>query len=320
MTNMPTILIAGATGNTGRSTVETLSAALQNPTNTTLPQPHRILALTRSLSSPAAQHLASLPGVTVIEKSWTEITSSWLVAEKVTRAFIAPHTEPSHFAAESAFHVAALHAGVEYVVRISTTAPNVRPDCEAYYARQHWAVEALLAAPAFSALAWTSLQPNSFDTFWLHPAAAFIKHFRATGKQDTPLRLPASKDAPVGIISADDVGRVAGHLLALKDVAAHNGGKYVLNGPEDITGEEIVGLVEGYIGTKVEEVVWKDMSMVEHMAAQSPAEVRGLILSIRHAPEPVWEGKCTAATTSRAVLDLAPPRGTPAEALRAMVG
>ena len=65
----PTILIVGATGNTGRSVVETLPQLLQN----TKLSSHRILALTRSRDSAAAKKLAEISGVEVTEKNWTEI-------------------------------------------------------------------------------------------------------------------------------------------------------------------------------------------------------------------------------------------------------
>lgn len=310
----PTILIVGATGNTGRSVVENLATLL--PKHTTF-SGHRILALTRSLHSPAAQALAKLPGVDVTELSWPEITASWLREHEVVRAFIAPHNQPNAFAEESTFHVAALRAGVQYVVRISTTAANVRPDCDAYYARTHWAIEAMLESPEFEALRWTSLQPNVFTPFWLAPAAELIKGYRKTGKQDV-LRLPASSDAPVGVIDNYEVGVVAAHLLCVEDTAVHNKGKYVLNGPEDITGRQIVELVEQEIGTKVENVSYKDMSFVDHMAA-STQESKNVISSIKYAPVTAWEGKCTTSTTSREVRELAAPKRTPAEVLKDML-
>ncbi|KAG7149141.1 hypothetical protein HYQ46_001954 [Verticillium longisporum] len=221
-------LVVGATGNTGKAVAATLSELVKaSPTFSN----HKILAITRSASGAAAQTLAALPGVEVIEYSWVDITSDWLRQHNVVRAFIAPHNEPSQFAEESTFHLAALKGGVDYVVRISTTAANVHPDCDAYYPRSHWAIEALLSSPEFKRLRWT------------------------------PLKLTAAEDVPVGIIHADDVGEFAAHLLVEEDVAPHNGAKYVLNGPEDITGRQIVALVEQEIGTKVEEVHYKDMSL-----------------------------------------------------------
>lgn len=311
----PTILVAGATGNTGRSAVETLSKLLT--TRETLFPGHRILAITRSLNGTAAQQLARLPGVEVIEQNWVEITADWLRQNNVVRAFIASHNQPNQFAEESTFHLAALHAGVEYVVRISTTAANVRPDCPAYYPRTHWAIEALLSSSEFQHLHWTSLQPNVFSTFYLAPVAEMVRDYRKTGKQG-PLRLMASKDAPVGIIDADDVGALAAYLLVEQDTAMHNKAKYVLNGPEDITGRELVEMAEHLIGTQVEDVRYKDMSFTEQMAAASQ-ESRNVILSIQHAPETAWNGQCTAATTSEEVIKLCAPKRTPAEVFKRLL-
>ncbi|RKK16997.1 hypothetical protein BFJ66_g12768 [Fusarium oxysporum f. sp. cepae] len=311
----PAFLVAGATGNTGRGVVTTLSELLKDHKTFS---GYKILALTRSASGAAAQKLARLPNVEVIEQNWVEITADWLRERHVVRAFIASHNEPNHFAEESTFHLAALYAGVEYVVRISTTAANVRPDCPAYYPRTHWAIETLLSSPEFDRLKWTSLQPNVFTQFWLGPAAGLIKTFRETGKQET-LRLMASEDAPVGIIDSNEVGVFAAHLLASEDVTPHSKAKYVMNGPEDITGRQIVGLVEEYIGTKVEDVVFKDMSMIEQFAAHTQ-QSKNVILSIKHAPETAWEGKCGVATTSKEVLQIAAPKNTPAEILKTLVG
>lgn len=314
----PTILIAGATGNTGRSLTKLLPELLK--ASNTL-SGHRIIALTRSLTSPAAQELAKLPGVEVIEQNWVEINADWLRQHQVVRAFIASHNEPNQFAEESTFYSAALNAGVEYVVRISTTAANVRPDFKAYYPRTHWAIENLLSQPEFAALKWTSLQPNVFSSFWLAPAVSHVKEFRKTGSQSA-LRLMAAKDAPVGIIDGAEVGVFAAHLLAQSDPTVHNKAKYVLNGPEDISGKQVVELVEQYIGTKVDEVIYQDTSMIDMMyemkyAAQGQS--KNVILSIKHAMETGWEGKCSASTTSEEVLQLAAPKRTPAEMFKELL-
>ncbi|KAM0324783.1 hypothetical protein ACHAQA_007747 [Verticillium albo-atrum] len=309
-----TFLIVGATGNTGRGVVATLSKLLQTSSSFAN---HKIIALTRSASGAAAQQLATLPGVEVEEYNWVDITADWLRERHVVRAFIASHNQPNQFAEESTFHLAALRGGVEYVVRISTTAANVRPDCAAYYPRTHWAIEALLSSPEFQGLRWTSLQPNVFTSFYFQPAADLVKEFRKTGKQG-PLRLMASEDAPVGVIDANDVGVFAAHLLAEGDITPHDKAKYVLNGPEDITGREVVELVEKEIGTKVEDVRYKDLSFLEHVADQSQ-ESRSIILSIYHAVETAWDGKCTASTTSREVFELAAPKVTPAAFFKTML-
>src|SRR3990167_10499159 len=203
----PSILIIGATGNTGRGVTETLSTLLESSKALF---GYQIIALTRSLNGAAAQQFAKLSQVKIIEKNWPEIDSDWLREHDVARVFIASHNQPNQFAEESTFLLAALDAGVKYVVRISTTAANVRPNCRAYYARAHWAIESMLSQPEFKNLQWTSLQPNIFTSNYLHPAVEHIKQYRKTGKQDT-LKLMASPDTPVGIVDPFEVGIVAAH-------------------------------------------------------------------------------------------------------------
>lgn len=311
-----TILVAGATGNTGRAVVETLPKLLKASESLSN---YRVLALTRSLKTSAAQKLAEIPGVEVVEQNWVEIDAEWLREHKVSRAFIASHNEPVQFAEESGFHVAALQAGVDYVVRISTTAANVRADYPAYYPRNHWAIEALLSSPEFSQLQWTSLRSNIFQPFLLNSAVEFVKEFRKAGKQPEALKLLASEDAPVGVIDPEEVGVFAAHLLAKDDFTAHNKAKYVLNGPEDITGRQIVSLVEKTIGEPVNKVVYKDVSFVDALYNSNPQQSKNLIMSVKHAPVTAWEGKCTTSTTSKQVLEIAPPKRTPTEAFQTLL-
>ncbi|KAI0914191.1 hypothetical protein F4823DRAFT_573562 [Ustulina deusta] len=311
----PTILVAGATGNTGQSVVETLSGFLG--TDNVL-SGHRVVALTRSANGSAAQKLAELPGVEVIEKNWVEVTADWLRENEVVRAFVASVPHVGQFTDESTFLIAALRAGVKYVVRISTNAPIVRPDAVPFYARSHWALEALLSTPEFEPLQWTSLQPNAFSPLFLWTSAEFIKQYRKTGKQST-LRIVGSADAPVGIIDPYEIGIFAAHLLAQQDPTPHNKAKYVVNGPEDVSGRQIVKLVEQHIGTQVENVIFEDVTWADTFADNSP-DPRHILLSIRASPEPLWQGLCSASTTSKQVLELAAPKSTPAEVLNRLLG
>ncbi|KAK2767160.1 NmrA-like family protein [Colletotrichum kahawae] len=312
---VPTFLFAGATGNTGPSAVETLSKLLQD---TKRFAGHRILVLTRSSKGTVIHQLAKLPNVEITEMKWVDVSPQWLREQNVVRAFIAPHLEPSQFIEESAFYLALMLAGVEYVVRVSTVGPNIQPDSLSYYPRAHWAIEAMLTTPEFSALKWTSLQPNAFIPLILYPAVSLVQNFRKTGVQDT-LKLMFAKDAPVGIIDPRDIGEAAAHLLVSEDLAKHNGAKYVLNGPDNITGAQVVKMVEEQIGEPVKHVIFKDMSFVEQMAAQSQAP-RSIIMSIEHSQETAWAGLCSAATTSKEILEIAPPRRRPTDFFLAAVG
>ncbi|KAL2836310.1 hypothetical protein BJY01DRAFT_252041 [Aspergillus pseudoustus] len=298
----PTVLIVGATGNTGRSVTETLPSLLQRSNALSK---HRVIGLTRSLESPTEKQLAKLPGVEMMEKNWVEITADWLREHQVVRAFIASHNNPNQFAEESTFHLASLEA-------------------QAYYARTHWAIESLLGSPEFQSMLWTSLQPNVFSQFYLSSAAEFIQNYRQSGVRG-PLRLHASKNAPVGIIDPTEVGIFAAYLLASDDPAAHNKAKYVLNGPEDIAGAQIVELVEQHTGLKLkdEDITYKDLvtfadSYCDYQWAQT-GEAGNVITYIKYALETGWDGKCTASTTSKEVLELAAPKRTPAEVLRALL-
>jgi uncharacterized protein YbjT (DUF2867 family) len=148
----------------------------------------------------------------------------------------------------------------------------------------------------------------------LGPAVALVKEFRKTGKQDT-LRLMLAEDARVGVIDPYDVGVFAGHLLSLEDTTPHNKARYSLNGPEDLTGRQVVAMTEEAIGTKVEDVRFKDTTFLEQWAAAQPS-ISHLILSVKHAPVTGWNGECTASTTSKEVLEIAAPSRTPSQVFK----
>ncbi|THY20787.1 NAD(P)-binding protein [Aureobasidium pullulans] len=312
----PTVLVVGSTGNTGKSVVHSLPRLLQN--SKTL-SGHRILGLTRSLNSPTAQKLAALPNVDMAEKDWTKIDADWLREHQVVRVYIAPHNQPSQFAEESAFYNALLQAEVEYVVKVSTNVKYVGPTNPVYYGRSHWAIENLLSQPEFKNLKWTALQPNFFTATYLASAAGWIKEYRKTGKQEV-FKTNVAEDAVVAMIDPYDIGEVGAHLLALDDVAPHNQARYVLSGPEDINGNDIVQLIEKFVGVKVEKAEFKDVSWIDDLA-KSGAYSAKVLSSIRFGCIPLWEEACSLAgtPTSKEIVELAAPKRTPAQALEAML-
>lgn len=312
---VPAILVTGATGNTGKKVAEILPELIkQSPSLSN----HRIICLTRSASSDAAKKLAQNSGVETIEQNWVEIDDVWLKEHNVERVFVATHSLPQSFAEEGQLYVNCLNAGVKYVVRISTTHPNVRPDFKAYYPRTHWAIEQMLSQPEFKNLAWTSLHPQGFTHMVMASGVEFIKHFRKTGEQDIFSTMLAA-DVPYALVDSGEVGIIAGHLLAQEDVTPHNNKKYIVNGPEDFSGNTLVKLLEQHIGTEVEEdkVVFEDFSFVEKIA-KGPHS-KNVILSIKHAGDTREDVTCRAAATSKEVLELYAPRRTAAEILKEML-
>jgi uncharacterized protein YbjT (DUF2867 family) len=237
----------------------------------------------------------SCRGVKLVEQNWVEIDHNWLREHEVVRVFVASHNLPNHFAEEGQFLVSALQAGVKYIVRISTTAANVRPDSQGYHPRSHWAIETMLSEPEFQNLHWQSLQRNGFAPMVLKFSAEFIKDFKKTGKQGS-LSVIFDASTTIGLIDSYDVGVVAAHLLAQEDTAPHDRAKYVLNGPEDVTGEQIVKMVEQYIGESVKDVKFKDVLFTDQKADNSP-ESKNVIRSIKFALVTSWEGKAKAETT-----------------------
>jgi nucleoside-diphosphate-sugar epimerase len=311
----PAILLVGATGNTGQGVTQALPELLNK--NESFSE-YRIIALTRSKDSPAARKLSELPHVEVIEHVWSEITSEWLVQNEVVRIFIAPYNDPTAFAMESQFLSEALHAGVKYVVRVLTTAANVTAGTRAYYARTHWAIEQMLSQPEFEALHWTTLRPNVFFSFALGTAAEYIKTHGKTGSSGK-LSLTLDATVPMGVVDPVEVGVLAARLLLLDDTSAYTKARLVINGPEDISGEDVVALVESHTGHKVENVEYRDVSSIHQWADATPTGLKSVIRSVSHALETGWEGKCKASTTSAEVLKLAPPKVTAKQYLAQML-
>lgn len=268
------ILVVGATGNTGTGAVKWLSHLLSSssvaaPSSSPLSAsvtPPRVVALTRHADSEAAKNLAKLDHVEVVQKDWMEIDSEWLVQSHVFRVYIAPHNLPSQFVDESRFLIACRDAKVEYLVKLSTNGPFIAPDSPIYYGRSHWAVEQLLWEPEFSSMPSTILRANVFINSLVQPSISFIReNFQAGGAADRPsVRLLMSKDAPVALVDPKDVGAAAAALLALPDPSAHHGHTYNLSGPNDVSGEDVIRLIEAKLGEKLT-VDYKSMTLANEL-------------------------------------------------------
>ncbi|KAL1592968.1 hypothetical protein SLS59_009612 [Nothophoma quercina] len=302
----PAILIIGATGNTGKTVVSHLPELLELSNSN-----YRIVGLTRSLDNPVSQKLAKLPHVEMVEKDWTTIDAAWLKSQAVAKVYIAPHNLPHQFVEESGLYVALLHAGVKYVVKVSTIVEYVSPTS--------LAIENLLSQPEFKSLQWTSLQPNFFTTTFLATAVGWIQKYQDTGKQEV-LAILSTADGAVAMIDPEDVGKVGAHLLALEDPTLHIHARYILSGPEDVTGKDIVKLVEQYTNVKVDRAEFKATGLLTGLV-EAGVFPEKLLPSLLAGGEPPWQGKTSLARTptNKEIVELAPPKRTIADALKAML-
>jgi uncharacterized protein YbjT (DUF2867 family) len=308
---MPAFLIVGATGNTGGGVVKTLASLL--PQNDHF-SAYRIIALTRDANGSTAKELAKIDTVEIIEKDWTYIDAAWLQQHQVERLFIASHNGVTHFTDETLLLTRALEAGIKYLVRISTTRGNVSATTQVFYGRNHWAIENLLSQPEFDDMKWTSLQPNGFTSLPIYGAVNWIKTFKETGKKER-LDIIFDENAGVALVDPEEVGIIAAHLLAETDITPHAGQRYVIVGPSNISGKEIVKAVERHAGTTVDDVVYRDTGFVENLAG--PIYPDYLLSSLALAPRSGYEGGSSIeqSPTSPEVMKLYAPRKSAADAL-----
>ncbi len=298
--------MVGATGNTGSSTVKHLSQLISSlPSSSNVP--HRIIALTRNSNSTGAKQLAQLDHVEVRENDWCLIDSMWLTEAKVARVYLAPHNFPSQFVDESKFLVACKAAKIDYLVKLSTNIHYVTPDNPVYYGRVHWAIENLLEQNEFRQLNWTVLRANYFVGHLVLPSIEWLKK----NKTNDAMPMVLDEESPVAIINPKDVGEAAAKLLSLDDPSPHFGKKYNLSGPEDVTGKDIVSILEQITHRKIE-ADYKNLNLFK------------MLYKLGGYPESVWESlddgrrrnlwtglsRLENTPTSAEMLLLAPPHST----------
>lgn len=155
---------------------------------------------------------------------------------------------------------------------------------------------------------------------YLASAAEWVKQYRKTGDSTAPFKTNVAENAAVAMIDPEDVGSVGSHLLALDYTSPHDGAKYVLSGPKDLTGRQLVALVEKHAGVKIENVTFKDVSWIDELS-KSGGYPEKVLSSIRAGCIPLWQGDCSLAgtPTSAAVARLAPPRRTPEVAFQTLL-
>lgn len=122
---------------------------------------------------------------------------------------------------------------IAYIVRVSASDANLRISVP--WAKTHAHIDHYLRA---SGIAWTILKPT-----------AFMQNFLTMTKPISKGYLPqVGGNGLVGYIDAQDIGRVAYHVLTEDH---HKRATYYLNGPETLNMKEVAAQISAITGKKV---------------------------------------------------------------------
>jgi NAD(P)H dehydrogenase (quinone) len=217
-----TVLVTGATGDTGRATVNELLA-----------RGHKVRALAHGRDDRSKR--LQERGVEVVYGDLLDFGQVRAALSGVQRAYFVYPIRPGIFQATAYFAQAAKEAGVDGIVNMSQK--SAREDARSHAATDHWLSERVFD---WSGLTVAHIRPTYFAE-WLLYLAPMIKA--------SLLRVPfgTGKHAP---IAAEDQGRVIAGIL--EDPAAHKGKIYPLFGPVEYTYEETARILGRVLGKDVQ--------------------------------------------------------------------
>jgi NAD(P)H dehydrogenase (quinone) len=216
------VLVTGATGDTGRATVNELLA-----------RGHKVRALAHARDD-RSKGLEER-GVEVVYGDLLDFGQVRAALGGVERAYFVYPIRPGILQATAYFAQAAKEAGVEGIVNMSQK--SAREDARSHAATDHWLSERLFD---WSGLTVAHIRPTYFAE-WLLYLAPMIK----AGLLHVPFG--TGKHAP---IAAEDQGRVIAGIL--EDPAAHKGKTYPLFGPVEYTYEETAKVLGRVLGRPVQ--------------------------------------------------------------------
>lgn len=219
-----TILVAGATGFTGRQTVEILLAKK-------IP----VRALVRSDDQRAAQ-LRQL-GAEVVVGDLLDLNAVRAAMEGIKAAYFVYSIAPGLIEASSYFALAAKEAGVESVVNMSQI--SARRVAKSNAALNHYTAERVFD---WSGLAMTHLRPTYFSQWLIYP------HWRQHIVERGEIRLPFG-DGRHAPIAAEDQARLIAAIL--ENPQPHAGKTYNLNGPVELSQQGVADAVGEVLGRTV---------------------------------------------------------------------
>ncbi|MEH2702256.1 MULTISPECIES: NAD(P)H-binding protein [Rhizobium] len=219
-----TFLVTGATGETGRYTVQRL-----------LEKGHAVRAMVHRQDE-RADALRS-EGAEVVVGDLFEHDDVIRAAAGATAAYFCYPVRPGIIQTTAYFADAAKRAGLKAVINMSQI--SAREDSKSHAARDHWIAERIFD---WSGVPIIHLRPTFFSQWLLYPFA------RKTIVEQSIIDLPygAGRHAP---IAAEDQARVIATLLA--DPVAHIGKTYALHGPTELDQPSIAAAIGEVLGRKI---------------------------------------------------------------------
>ena len=240
--NTGTILIGGATGDTGGYAIDQL---MQNG--------RQVRALVHRIDDRSKR--LEERGVEVVAGDYLDLDAMRAAVQGVRRAYFVYPIRPGIIQATAYFAQAAKEASVEAVVNMSQI--SAREDARSHAARDHWVAERVFD---WSGVAVTHLRPTFFAE-WLLYYASMVK----AGMLHVPFG--TGKHAPV---AAEDQARVI--VGVLENPAPHRGMVYPLFGPKEYTHAEIAQVLGRVLHKNVH---YKQVAIEEllqrRVSSQSPA-------------------------------------------------
>ena len=216
------VLVTGATGDTGRATVDELLA-----------RGHRVRALAHGQDERSKR--LQERGVEVVYGDLLDFGQVKAALHGVQRAYFVYPIRPGILQATAYFAQAAKEAGVDGIVNMSQI--SAREDAKSHAATDHWLAERVFD---WSGVTVAHIRPTYFAE-WLLYLAPMIK----AGRLHVPFG--SGKHAP---IAAEDQARVIASIL--EDPATHNGKVYPLFGPVEYTYQETAQVLSRVLGKSVE--------------------------------------------------------------------
>lgn len=249
-----TILVSGATGFTGRRTVEILRE-----------QNIAVRALVRS-DDQRAEELRQL-GAEVVVGDLLDLNALRAAFEGIETAYFVYPIAPGLLEATARFALAAQEAGVKAVVNMSQI--SARRVAKSNAALDHYTAERIFD---WSGLAMTHLRPTYFAQWLIYP------HWRQHIVERGEIRLPFGDGRHAPIATEDQARMIAAILL---DPTAHAGKTYDLNGPVELSQQGVADAVGQVLGRPITYVpITLDQYDLEMTEAGLPPFIRQHLIEV----------------------------------------